>query len=190
MTTFLISDTHFFHGGILRLCPQTRPFSSIEEHDAILKANWQAVVRPSDTVVHLGDFAHRAPAGALPKLFASLPGKKVLIKGNHDGPETLGLPWESVHDVLHTSIDSTAATLCHYSWRVWPRQRRGALMLFGHSHGRLAGNAQSMDVGVDVMGFSPVRLNTIKAVMSQLPPMVEPEGGDDLENDEVGGVKP
>ncbi|HMJ29829.1 MAG TPA: hypothetical protein VK512_14035 [Xanthobacteraceae bacterium] len=76
------------------------------------------------------------------------------------------------------------------AWRVWPRQRRGALMLYGHSHGRLPGNQQSMDIGVDTMGWSPVRLNAIKSVMAQLPPLIEPEGGDDIENDDGGGMKP
>jgi hypothetical protein len=33
-------------------------------------------------------------------------------------------------------------------------------------------------------------MNQIKAVMAELPPMVQPEGGDDLENDEGGGLKP
>lgn len=45
-----------------------------------------------------------------------------------------------------------------------------------------------MDVGVDVMGWSPVRLNTIKAVMTQLPPLADPEAGDDLEKE--AGLKP
>jgi calcineurin-like phosphoesterase family protein len=186
MATYFVADTHWGHAGILGLC--MRPFCDVRSMDEALEANWNAVVRKDDTVIHLGDFAHRYDAAKLPKLFASLAGKKILVRGNHDGPETLALPWESVHEVLHTSVDATAVTLCHYAWRVWPRQRKGALMLFGHSHGRLTGNQQSMDIGVDVMGWSPVRLNQIKAVLATLPPLVNPEGGDDLEND--SGVKP
>jgi len=194
MPTFLISDTHFFHAGVIGF--SNRPFvdaagqADVRAMESAMQANWNSVVRKDDTVIHLGDFAHRAPAGALPKLFASLNGKKVLIKGNHDGPETLALPWQSVHDILVTSIDSQRVVLCHYAMRVWPGQRKGALQLYGHSHGRLPGNQQSMDVGVDVFGWSPVRLNTIKAVMAQLPPLIAPEGGDDLENDDGGGMKP
>jgi calcineurin-like phosphoesterase family protein len=188
MTTFLISDTHFGHSAIIRMC--NRPFADVREMDETMTANWNAVVRKDDSVIHLGDFAHRYDAAKLPKLFASLNGRKHLIKGNHDDAATLALPWESVHDVLHTSIDSTALTLCHYAWRVWPRQRRGSSMLYGHSHGRLPGNHQSMDVGVDVMGWSPVRLTQIKSVLAELPPIADPEAGDDVENDEVGGVKP
>ena len=193
MSTFIVSDTHFGHSGIIRMCG--RPF--VDAHgepdvrlmDETLEANWSAVVRKDDTVIHLGDFAHRYPADRLPQLFSRLNGKKVLIRGNHDGPETCALPWQSVHDILVTSIDSQRVVLCHYAMRTWPGIRKGALQLYGHSHGRLPGNQQSMDIGVDVMGWSPVRLNTIKAVMAQLPPMVEPEGGEDIESD-IGGVKP
>jgi calcineurin-like phosphoesterase family protein len=189
MTTFLIADNHFGHSAIIAMC--NRPFSDVCEMDDAMIAGWNAVVRPGDTVIHLGDFAHRIADIRLPKIFGALNGKKHLIKGNHDGRETLQLPWQSVNDVMHTSIDSTAVTLCHYAWRVWPRQRRrGALMLFGHSHGRLPGNQQSMDVGVDVLGFSPVRLNTIKSYLAALPALADPEGGDEFKGDKIGGLKP
>ncbi|MGD5596738.1 hypothetical protein QUT21_22695, partial [Xanthomonas citri pv. citri] len=60
--------------------------------------------------------------------------------------------------------------------------------LYGHSHGRLPGNSQSMDIGVDVFGWAPLRLNQIKAHLATLPPLVDPEAGDDFENNE--SVKP
>jgi hypothetical protein len=47
-----------------------------------------------------------------------------------------------------------------------------------------------MDIGVDVVGYRPLRINEIKAYLAALPPIVDPEGGDDLENDEGGGMKP
>src|SRR6266545_5729642 len=117
VSTFLVSDNHWGHAGIIRLA--NRPFDDVEQMDAFMRAEWNAVVRHGDTVIHLGDFAHRYPADGLPKLFASLNGRKHLIKGNHD-KETLALPWESVNDVVHTSIDSQRVTLCHYAWRTWP----------------------------------------------------------------------
>jgi len=54
------------------------------------------------------------------------------------------------------------------------------LMLFGHSHGRLPGNCQSMDIGVDVMGWGPVRLSAIKQRLAALPPFKDPESGEEL----------
>jgi calcineurin-like phosphoesterase family protein len=186
MSTFLISDTHFGHAAIIRMCQ--RPFADVREMDGMMIANWNAVVRPDDTVIHLGDFAHRYDATKLPKLFASMNGHKHLIKGNHDDAATLALPWESVRDIAYLSIDSQNVVLCHYALRTWPRIRKGALMLYGHSHGRLPGNVQSCDIGVDVLGFAPVRLNTIKSYLATLPLMNDPEARDEIEND--GGLKP
>jgi calcineurin-like phosphoesterase family protein len=179
MATFLIADTHFGHAGIIRLC--NRPFADAQQMDAAMISCWNAAVRKDDTVIHLGDFAHRYPADKLPALFETLNGKKYLIKGNHDGKETLALPWQSVRDIAYASIDSQNLVLCHFAMRTWPRIRRGALMLFGHSHGRLPGNVQSCDVGVDVMGFAPVRLSTIKNYLATLPLMADPEARDEID---------
>jgi calcineurin-like phosphoesterase family protein len=158
----------------------------VEMMNRVMIDAWNKTVRPDDTVIHLGDFAHRHDPEKLPKLFASLNGHKHLIKGNHDDKHTIQLPWESVRDIAFASIDSQYVVLCHYALRTWPRIRRGAIMLYGHSHGRLAGNTQSMDVGVDVLGFAPVRLSTIKAHLATLPLMNDPEARDEVD----GGFKP
>jgi calcineurin-like phosphoesterase family protein len=190
MTTFLISDHHWGHAGIIRLANRPFDVDDVEAMNQYMQSEWNAVVRQdTDTVIHLGDFAHRYPADKLPKLFASLNGRKHLIRGNHDGKETLALPWQSISDVVHTSIDSQRLTLCHYAWRTWPGIRKGALMLYGHSHGRLPGNSQSMDIGVDVVGYRPLRINEIKTYLAALSPIGDPEGGEDFENAD-GGLKP
>lgn len=184
MSTFLISDTHFGHGAIIAMCG--RPFANVREMDETIVDSWNATVRPQDTVIHLGDFAHRYDAARLPKLFASLNGRKHIVKGNHDDAATLALPWESARDIAYMSIDSQNVVLCHYAMRTWPRIRRGALMLYGHSHGRLRGNVQPCDIGVDVLGFAPLRLNMIKSHLATLPLMNDPEA-----RDEIGvGLKP
>jgi calcineurin-like phosphoesterase family protein len=193
MADWIISDTHFFHAGIISLCD--RPFRTaagepdVRTMNEAMQANWNAVVRPKDRVFHLGDFAHRAgDEKDLRKLFDSLNGTKVLIRGNHDGKATLALPWSEQHEMLTTTVDSTKVVLCHYGMRDWPGRRRGALQLYGHSHGRLPGNNQSMDVGVDVMGWSPVRIDTIKQVLAAAPPAIDPEVGADADID--GGLEP
>ncbi len=82
---------------------------------------------------------------------------------------------------MYASIDNQYIVLCHYAFRTWPKIRKGALHLYGHSHGRLPGNAQSMDIGVDVVGWSPVRLHQIKSVLATLPLMNDPEARDEVE---------
>ena len=183
MTTFLIADPHFGHESIIRLC--NRPFADVDEMNRAMRDNWNSVVKPSDDVIVLGDFAHHMTTEKLRALFDSLRGRKHLIIGNHDDQHTLEMPWSTPpRDVAYMSIDSTRVVLCHYAWRTWPGIRKGALMLYGHNHGRLPGNQQSADIGVDVMGFAPVRLSQVKDHLATLPPLVDPEvaGGADLEH--------
>jgi calcineurin-like phosphoesterase family protein len=54
LTTFFTSDTHFGHANIIRL--SSRPFPDVVAMDTGLIANWNARVKPGDTVWHLGDF--------------------------------------------------------------------------------------------------------------------------------------
>jgi calcineurin-like phosphoesterase family protein len=188
LTTWFYADPHFFHAspdradGIIRMC--NRPFATGREMNEAMAASWRNVVRPEDEIIVAGDFAHRADPAALQKLFDSLPGRKHLVAGNHDDEATKGLGWASVRDVAYETIESTKCVICHYPWVSWPRSHKPTtLMLYGHHHGRIRGNQQSADIGVDVMGIVPVRLSTIKAYLSTLSPR-EDWGSDDPQNRE------
>jgi calcineurin-like phosphoesterase family protein len=174
---------------MLQFAPTTRPYSSVDEMNDAMASAWRRGVKNSDDVIVVGDFAHRADHPTkLRKLFDSLPGRKHLIIGNHDGKDTLALPWESTRDIAYVSIDGQRCVLCHYPMISWNGSRNGkAIQLYGHHHGRIRGNQMSCDIGVDVFGPAPVMLAQIKAYMATLPPRVDPEDGDDLEND---GLKP
>lgn len=170
MAVLFVSDTHFLHQGIIRA--MRRPFASIEEHDEALIFAWNAVVRPRDTVYHLGDFA-LGPAEEAAKIFGRLAGRKCLIAGNHD-TKSRRLPWAEQHDgIREISVDHTHIILCHYPMRSWARAFRGSLHLYGHVHARLPGTTQSQDVGVDAWAYRPVTLAEIRERMALSD--VEPE---------------
>jgi calcineurin-like phosphoesterase family protein len=154
-------------------CRRGNHFRTISEHDEALIENWNAVVAPDDEVWHLGDFAHKTSFEHAQSVFSRLNGDKHLIRGNH---EKLGarLDWISQHDFVEATVDGKHLVLFHYGMRTWPRQRRGALHLYGHSHGSLPGCRQSLDVGVDCWNFRPVSLAEILARMATLPE-VDPE---------------
>ena len=172
--TFFTSDTHFGHRGILS--PRMhipRRFSSIQEHDEALVSRWNAVVRPEDTVWHLGDFAYRCSEAYARTIFARLDGKKYLVRGNHD---RIGarLPWDgSVTDVAHVVVPDPftgvpQGIFCsHYAHVVWPRMHRGDIHLHGHSHGTLPGTAARTDVGVDCFDMAPVTLERIRERLAE-----------------------
>lgn len=71
---WVISDTHFMHENIKKL--SCRP----ENYNELIVADWKSKVSEDDIVLHLGDVAW--PEGWA--LLNELPGKKILIRGNHD----------------------------------------------------------------------------------------------------------
>lgn len=186
----LTADIHKGHRGILKFCRSTRPFVRIEDHDQAVRAAWIAAgIQKDDLTIVVGDFAHReADEKALRNYFDTLPGRKALVIGNHDGDATRRLPWEFQKDIAYLSIDSQRVVLCHYMMASFPGNTKdpGALQLFGHHHGRIKGNSRQCDVGVDVFGLAPVRLNVIKAHLATLPPYSNPEGNE-FGNDLDGG---
>jgi calcineurin-like phosphoesterase family protein len=85
-SVFLVSDTHFGHMGVCRFTrndgvTKLRPWDSPEEMDEAMVAKWNAKVKPTDKVYHLGDVVINRKAL---KTLARLNGDKVLIRGNHD----------------------------------------------------------------------------------------------------------
>ena len=167
MTIWFTSDTHFGHANIIKHC--ARPFSTAEEMDEALIANWNAIVQPTDEVWHLGDFAFRNSKSPVNYL-RRLNGRVHLIHGNHDAPATLSLSgWASSQPMAEIKIDGTRITLLHYALRVWPASHHGSLHLYGHSHGSLPGDRQSCDVGVDAWDFRPVTLEEIRERLATLP---------------------
>lgn len=173
MTTLFVSDTHFGHAHIISdRMSAPRPFGSIEEHDETLVANWNAAVRPGDTVWHLGDFCYRCSEDRARSIFRRLNGQRRLVRGNHDRIGSR-LPWDGpvvdVARVVVRNADGTTTGLwcSHYAHLVWPRRHYGDLHLYGHSHGSLPGTATSTDVGVDCFEFRPVTLDEIRVRLAE-----------------------
>ncbi|APX86001.1 metallophosphoesterase [Methylorubrum extorquens] len=181
VTTYLTSDTHFGHLGMMSdRMARPRPFASREEHDEVLVGLWNNRVRPTDRVFHLGDFAYGCGLQHARSIFARLNGHKTLIRGNH---EVRGerLPWQGgIHDVMRLSIQDRGMPapvdlwLSHYAHVTWPDARRGRVHLYGHSHGSLPPTARSCDVGVDAWAFRPV---TVPEIQELLADVARREGG-------------
>ena len=160
MTVFFTADTHFGDHRTINI--QRRPFATVTEMDATLIARWNAVVGRDDEVWHLGDVARRP--GDVPGLLERLNGRKHLIRGNNDPDATVAAAgWASAADYAEIDVDGRKLVLCHYPFRSWNGQHRGAINLHGHSHGRLKPMLRQFDVGVDPNGFSPTELGRLVA---------------------------
>lgn len=101
--TWVIADTHFGHANIINFKREDgsplRPFKTIEEHDEIMIARWNEVVKPYDRVYHLGDFCINRKSMSVG---LRLNGKKRLVRGNHDvfkTAEYLEIGFEEIYGV-------------------------------------------------------------------------------------------
>lgn len=169
MNYWFTSDTHFGHANIIKYC--NRPFAnSVEMNEAII-ANWNSVVKDGDLVYHLGDFCFGREDYSFDSYLNRLKGLIVFVKGNHDR-----LAWANrrkfyaAHDSYHqTVINGKDITLCHYAMRVWDKSHHGAWHLYGHSHGSLPDdpNSLSFDCGVDCHNYRPINFDEVEAIMAK-----------------------
>ena len=174
MAHWYTADLHFGHENIIRLCD--RPFGDSGQMDAIMMENLRTCVESGDDLWIVGDFAFGKRSKDtvwLQELFDQLPGtRKHLIIGNHDSLETQALPWDSLSNLAEVKDGprkSPPNTLCHYPMVTWNRSRLGALQLFGHVHNNWAGTRNSINVGVDLWDFMPMRIDDIRERARELP---------------------
>ena len=164
MTLWFTADTHFGHANIIKYCD--RPWQSVGEMNETLINNWNAVVRPTDTVWHLGDVGFKGgdPAGFLKRLN----GKIHVCYGNHDKERQIErcrddgiIEW--CGHVRYLRHEGQRFFLSHYSHRVWPSSHHGTIHLYGHSHDGLKDWYRSTDVGVDTpfANYFPVSFDKI-----------------------------
>jgi calcineurin-like phosphoesterase family protein len=157
VTTWFTSDHHFGHKNIIGF--SGRPFASIEEMNEELMRRWNAVVKDTDTVFHLGDLSYRRDGGTA-DILRRLNGKKFLVPGNHDTPGRLGA--QSMQNIVvlppiyKYAQNGVQVLLCHYPIESWGAMRRGVLHLHGHSHGNSRPLKGRLDVGVDCWDYAPI----------------------------------
>lgn len=90
---YIWSDLHINHPAILQY--ENRPFQTVQEMNKTLIKNWCETVSSKDTIFNLGDVAFRISKDELEKIIKNLPGKKILILGNHDRSKSISW-WKEV----------------------------------------------------------------------------------------------
>jgi calcineurin-like phosphoesterase family protein len=164
---YFTADLHFGHTGIIAM--RSRPFAGKDEMNEALVQYYNATVHNNDTCYILGDVAHKQNRETTARLVKRLNGRKVLIRGNHDG----GIG-ESLFDAVSVfetiSCGSQVCVLMHYPMLAWPKSRHGSLMLHGHLHSGPEYNEQNRaagilryDVGVDANNYCPVSFEQIRS---------------------------
>jgi calcineurin-like phosphoesterase family protein len=152
MSYFFTADEHLGHKNILLYCK--RPFANAEEMDNEIIKRHNEIVKPEDTVYHLGDFTLKGTQVA-ENYIRRLNGKHIFINGSHDY-------WnKELKDIIELKVNDKYIVLCHYPMRSWPRSFHGSIQLFGHCHGSLKPEGKQIDIGVDTHDFYPYSLEEI-----------------------------
>lgn len=169
MNIWFTSDTHFGHSNIIKYC--NRPFSSSDEMNERLIENWNASIKPGDSVYHLGDFSFM-DFDSTKKFAVRLNGNKFLVKGNHDNMRNVlnlgAFQW--VKDYFELRDGKRFIVLSHFPFLTWNKSHHGSWHLHGHTHGTLKkeDGICRYDVGVDCHEFSPISIDKIIDVMKKL----------------------
>jgi calcineurin-like phosphoesterase family protein len=151
--TWIVSDTHFGHSNMVKLCNRLLNFN-----ERIVQG-WRKTVKENDPILHLGDLV--IFFGPLTDMWldmaATLPGDKYLIRGNHDKKNSY--KGFTVVDEQLVEIDDKWIIFSHH-----PKEKEDWWDL--NIHGHLHGNGSNVypyqkDVGVDVVGYKPVRLGEL-----------------------------
>lgn len=158
---YYISDLHFGHANIIRLC--NRPYNTVQEMDEDLINKWNSVITDDDDVYILGDLIFRADDPE--KYLKALKGRLHIIRGNHD--KFLNNPgyrryFESIDQYKELVDNGKRVVLFHFPIAEWNGYYGGAIHLYGHIHNSRNKTSQTMDniencynVGADVLDFVP-----------------------------------
>lgn len=158
MSVFLTADWHL---GETRFEIMQRSFSSALEHVVCLRDNHNAIVKPDDEVIMVGDACYD-PVW-LP-FVSQFNGRKTLIKGNHDRkiPDgDFGIYFEKIVPEAHgieMEYDGIPLWVTHYP----SSARADRFNIVGHVHAVWKVQLNMLNVGVDVHCFRPMPIERIR----------------------------
>jgi len=188
MTVYFTADQHLGHENIIKYC--SRPFSSVGHMNAALVGNWNAVVRPDDTVHVLGDIVMGRREETIP-LIGQLAGHKILYPGNHDrcwyghGERALRLEEQYIdagfegirQGPVTMTVGSREVVLCHLPYRGDSQEKdryrafrpvdEGMWLIHGHIHEKWRQRGRMINVGVDVWEFTPMSEGALVTLMDE-----------------------
>ncbi len=193
--TFIIADTHFSHANVMEYEPERRVVLGTHPDQRMMEL-WNAAVSPTDTVLHLGDFAFKSEA--VRTWAHKLNGTKYLLRGNHDkAPQTyldngfagvIDFPGKNEPAYLIVEVEGIRILFSHYPivsdgyddrhWRYLSRvfdQEQCQINIHGHVHSIQLNEQYCINASIEAIGYKPIKLEELlrlkqhKPFLSQFP---------------------
>lgn len=176
------SDPHFGHENVVTY--SKRPYSSIEEHDEALIANYNFAIRSQDTVIWLGD-CFFMPMEKSQAIMRRLNGNKILVWGGHDGTfsKMLRIGFDLVTYEMSMLIAGRVCNLCHFPYagsstrngllderfpEKRPKAKKGQVLIHGHTHSNKALSGNAIHVGVDAWAMGPALMDPVAKLVKAI----------------------
>lgn len=171
MREFAIADLHLGQESMCTYAAadgsKLRPWSSAEEMDAALIANWNSVVAPDDKVYVFGDTTGSKGVKAALRKYDLMNGTKILILGNHDDEDT-AIYLRHFRKLYGSRVlPARRAVLSHVPWHPGSL-KPGWVNVHGHLHSMVVtistGDDERPDpryfsVSVERINFTPILLD-------------------------------
>ena len=163
------ADWHLYHKNVIEYCD--RPFKSMDEMMEVLITNYTFAVAEADLVFWLGDITLKENNEYKPyisKIIRSLPGKKILVRGNHDKYKQEFYKDDCGFLKVVKRIETEDFTLVHTPDDKFVKFTKGKTQIHGHNHRKEPLKYKSYkrtfyyDVGVDGNDFMPISIYDIK----------------------------
>jgi len=155
-----ISDTHFGHNNILRY--DRRPFENVYRMQREIVKRYCDAVQRTDTVLWLGDFALGLSRDDETELLRSLPGRKILVRGNHDRHSKTRLlltGFDAVLDIAEIIDPELGPVLCVHNPLRAATHPEYRYVVHGHRHSPEpvsdVGGVRRVDCGVVAWDYYP-----------------------------------
>jgi calcineurin-like phosphoesterase family protein len=168
MADYFSTDWHLDHANVIKY--DNRPFKDVREMNKTIIDNYNKIVKPNDNFYFLGDFCFNIRNAE--EHLSKLNGNLFFIKGNHDKQDMIRLYQRYgtyLGEQKKIKVQGQEIVLNHYGMRVWDKSHHGTWCLYGHSHGSLPDdpNSLSMDVGCMLFDYKPLEFAQIKEIMSK-----------------------
>ena len=158
--TWIWSDLHLHHANIIRYCD--RPFDSADAMNRALFAAWVKTVGETDTVICGGDVAMGgALKGDRIDAVRKMPGRKLLVRGNHDF-DRRGRPLPTGCDAAWMTLlipGDPPLFLTHIPMGEVPA---GGVNLYGHVHNEPLRHGPRVNICVEHTEYRPLPLEVLR----------------------------
>lgn len=193
---FLISDIHFNHvnrhtGEVQWFL--NRPWKDPKTMEEAIIKKWNAVVRPGDLVIVVGDVFFNLTKQQCLDIMSRLNGRKILVRGNHDHPsrQMMSHGFDFACEQMEMMIAGERVTISHYPFKpkwykiLWKKLTRrgsdirhldrrpinkGQFLIHGHTHSRRTVNGRMIHVGIDsdLSKYAPIPIGKIENIINQI----------------------